>query len=99
MTRGTVCVLPADRYLAGQDCIWHNNQFISRSGFEREGGCTANKWHCSIKASGGWRRAGAGLRCRCLPRLSLRKCSHALHGPTAWRRKSWSTTRSALTPS
>ncbi len=46
-----------DRYLANQDCIWWNNQFVSRSRFEKEGGSNTAKWHCSIKV-----RTGRGLR-------------------------------------
>ncbi len=38
-----------DRYLANKDCIWWNKQFVSRSRFEKEGGSTTAKWHCSIK--------------------------------------------------
>ncbi|GIL81423.1 hypothetical protein Vretimale_1031 [Volvox reticuliferus] len=42
----------ADRYLANQDCIYYENKFISRSAFEKAGGSTTAKWHCSIKVAG-----------------------------------------------
>ncbi|GFR47070.1 hypothetical protein Agub_g8757 [Astrephomene gubernaculifera] len=45
-------VFHPDRYLANQDCILYNNQFVSRSRFEKEGGSTTAKWHCSIKVAG-----------------------------------------------
>ncbi len=38
-----------DRYLADQDCIWMDNKWISKSGFEKAAGSTTAKWHCSIK--------------------------------------------------
>ncbi|GLI61004.1 hypothetical protein VaNZ11_003265 [Volvox africanus] len=45
-------VFHADRYLANQDCIQYENKFISRSAFEKAGGSTTAKWHCSIKIAG-----------------------------------------------
>ncbi len=42
-----------DLYLSGGDCIEWEGQLVSRSRFEKEGGSTAAKWHCSIKVRAG----------------------------------------------
>ncbi|KXZ41109.1 hypothetical protein GPECTOR_788g9 [Gonium pectorale] len=61
-----------DRYLQNQDCILFNNQFVSRSRFEKEGGSTTAKWHCSIKVSAANGAAiGSWLQAQGLPVLKM----------------------------
>ncbi len=43
---GVFCV---ERYLADNDCIWHEGKWYSRSAFEKASGSHTARWHCSIK--------------------------------------------------
>jgi hypothetical protein len=58
-----------DRYLANEDCIFYDGQFLSRSRFEKEGGSTTAKWYCSIKVAATNNTLGSWLAQNGLPVL------------------------------